>query len=134
MISRLLRVAGIMVLLHVPTAPRAALAAATPTLGERVDRYVAGLPEPFNGTILLAVGDEILLNQGCGLANRSYGIPNSADTRYQIASFTKQITAVLTLKLAQMGLVDLHAPIGKYLPRQRSDDPRERGHRLQKGS
>ena len=126
MVLRILRLASIVFLLFVSTADRTALATSSPTIEELVDCYVATLPEPFNGTILLAIGDEILLNKGYGLANRTYDIPNSKDTRFQIASFTKQITAVLTLRLVQEGLVELHAPIEKYLP----DYPKDKASKI----
>ena len=91
------------------------------TVEQKVDQYLASLPDPFNGTILLAVGDKILMNKGYGLANRSYDILNTADTMYQIASGTKTFTAVLTLQLAEEGLIDLHAPIATYLPEYPAD-------------
>ena len=86
------------------------------TIEAQVDQYIQSLPEQFNGTILLSVGDEILLNKGYGLANRSYDIPNTAETKYRIGSITKHFTAVLTLQMAQKGLIDLDATIDTYLP------------------
>lgn len=105
-----------------PTAPL--VSDARLTVEQKVDRYLASLPDPFNGTILLAIGDRILMNKGYGLANRSYGIPNTGDTMYQIASGTKTFTAVLTLQLAEKGLIDLHAPIATHLPEYPSDKAR----------
>jgi hypothetical protein len=32
---------------------------------DKVNRYISNLSEPFNGTILLAIGDDILLNSSC---------------------------------------------------------------------
>ena len=94
----------------------AGLCRAGGSVEEQIDRYVASLPDPFSGTILLAVGDKILMNKGYGLANRSYDIPNTADTKYEIASTTKHFTAVLVLKMAEKGLLDLDATIDRYLP------------------
>lgn len=97
-----------------------------PTVEQKVDRYLASLPEPFNGTVLLAVGDKILINKGYGLADRSYDIPNTPDTKYEIASVTKHFTAVLVLKVVELGLLDLDATIDRYLP----DYPKEKAGKI----
>lgn len=83
---------------------------------ERVDRFVANLPDEFNGTILLAIGDKILMNKGYGMANRSFNIPNTSKTKYELASVTKDFTTVLAFKLVEMGLIKLDETIDKYLP------------------
>jgi CubicO group peptidase (beta-lactamase class C family) len=88
----------------------------TQTIEDKVDAYVDSLPEAFSGTVLMAVGDDILINKGYGLASRSYGIPADADTKYLIGSITKQFTAVLALRLAERGLLDLNATVDTYLP------------------
>lgn len=87
-----------------------------PSVAERIDRFVAGLPDEFNGTILVAIGDTILMNKGYGWANRTYGIPNTGETAYQIASMTKNFTAVLTVLLMREGVIDLDKTIDHYLP------------------
>ena len=83
---------------------------------DKVDRYVRSLPEPFSGTILLAVGDTILMNKGYGMANLAFDVPNTDQTEYEIASTTKNFTAVLVLQMAEKGLIDLNATIDRYLP------------------
>jgi len=52
------------------------------SLKEKVDRFLDSLPVPFNGTILIGVGEKILVHKGYGLANRSFDIPNKPDTKY----------------------------------------------------
>jgi CubicO group peptidase (beta-lactamase class C family) len=86
------------------------------SLEEKVDLYIDSLPVAFNGTILLGVGDTILLNKGYGLANRSFDIPNRPDTKYLIGSITKLFTAVMVLQMVEEGLLDLDATIDTYLP------------------
>ena len=51
-----------------------------------------------------------------GLANREHGVANTPETKFRIGSVTKQFTAAAILQLQEAGLLDLHAPIGKYLP------------------
>jgi CubicO group peptidase (beta-lactamase class C family) len=91
------------------------------SIEEKVDQYIENLPDEFNGTILLAIGDTILMNKGYGLANRSFGIPNNSDTKYQLASVSKDFTTILLFKLIEMGLIDLDATIDTYLPEYPKD-------------
>ena len=70
----------------------------------------------FNGTILVERDGRILFHRSFGLADRAFAVPARNDTRYRVASITKLFTAVIVLRLAERGLVDLEAPIGRYLP------------------
>ena len=47
----------------------------------------------FMGAVLVARGDDVLLNEGYGLANLEWGIANAPDTKFRIGSITKQFTA-----------------------------------------
>jgi CubicO group peptidase (beta-lactamase class C family) len=85
-------------------------------LEEKVDRFIGSLPAAFNGTILIGVGNRILLNRGYGLADRSFDIPNTPQTKYLIGSITKLFTAVLVLQMVEKGDIDLDATIDAYLP------------------
>ncbi|MFZ0034458.1 MAG: serine hydrolase, partial [Sedimentisphaerales bacterium] len=93
---------------------------------EKIDQYIRSLPEPFSGTILLAVGDKILMNKGYGMADIGYGIPNTGKTKYQIASTTKHFTSVLVLQMAEKGIIDLNATIDTYLP----DYPKDKASKI----
>lgn len=70
----------------------------------------------MNGTVLVAEGDEVVYENGFGESDRSWEIPNAPDTRFRIGSVTKQFTAALVLQLVEQGLVDLNAPLSRYLP------------------
>lgn len=70
----------------------------------------------LNGSVLVAKGDSVLYERGFGEAEKSWRIPNTPDTKFRIASATKQFTAALVHQLAEDGLVELDAPISKYLP------------------
>ena len=89
---------------------------------DKVNKYISNLSEPFSGTILLAIGDDILLNKGYGMANYSYDIPNTADTKFLIGSATKHFTAILILQMVEKGLINLDDSIEKYFP----DGPKEK--------
>lgn len=92
------------------------LVAAQPDI-ERLDELLTRYHEvgQLHGTVLAASGDEVLYEGAFGDANMEWNIPNSPDTRFRIASITKQFTAALILQLVEEGKLDLHAPISTYL-------------------
>ncbi|MBD0851963.1 serine hydrolase domain-containing protein [Maribacter arenosus] len=73
-------------------------------------------PSDFSGAILVAYNDSIIEKRAYGLASIEFGIKNRVDTKFNIASITKMITAVATLQLYEKGKVGLKRPIGEYLP------------------
>ncbi|HEX8251347.1 MAG TPA: serine hydrolase [Pyrinomonadaceae bacterium] len=75
----------------------------------------------FNGSVLVADGGKVIYKKGFGMANMEWNIPNSADTKFRIASVTKQFTAALVLQLAQEGKIKLDGKITDYLPDYRKD-------------
>lgn len=70
----------------------------------------------FNGTILVASEGEIIYKNGFGKANFEWEIPNQTNTKFQIASVTKQFTSMLIMQLVAQGKLDQHIPISNYLP------------------
>ncbi len=77
-----------------------------------VERYVAAIgaedeAQRFHGTILVAKGDEVLLERDFG--------PKTG-RRYRIGSVTKPFTAVALLQLASEGKLALDDSIRKHLP------------------
>ena len=64
----------------------------------------------------MAQGDRLLYQGAVGMADRGWGLANTPDTRFRIASVSKQVTAALVLRLVEDGLIDLDAPIAAYLP------------------
>lgn len=73
-------------------------------------------PKDFSGSILIAYKDSIIGKRAYGFSSLEYGIKNRIDTKFNIASITKMITAVATLQLYESGKVKLKKPIGEYLP------------------
>lgn len=65
--------------------------------------------------IAVAVGEETA-TAAAGVLNLGTGVTATADSVFQIGSITKVWTATLVLQLVDEGLVDLDAPIRKYLP------------------
>lgn len=70
----------------------------------------------FSGTVLVCESDNILLHKSYGYANVQYIMMNKVNTKYKIASLTKQFTAAAVLKLYEMGKMKLEDKIQKYIP------------------
>jgi len=70
----------------------------------------------FMGSILVAQNGKELFKKGYGMANVEWDIPNDSDTKFRIASITKQFTAMLIIQLVSEGKLDLNVPISTYLP------------------
>lgn len=70
----------------------------------------------FNGSILIQKNGAVRYARSFGLANRSFKVANTNQTKYRIASITKLFTSVLILQLHEQGKIDLNQPIGRYLP------------------
>jgi D-alanyl-D-alanine carboxypeptidase len=61
-------------------------------------------------------GGELIHHRGYGLANVELGVAVEADTVFPICSISKPITATLVMMLMEEGLLDLDAPVRRYLP------------------
>ena len=87
-------------------------------LAGRAEALVAAYHEAglYDGAVLIAQGDSVIYAGAVGMADREAGAANTVDTRFCIASVTKQFTAALVLQLVEDGLIDLDAPIATYLP------------------
>ncbi|HAS47367.1 MAG TPA: hypothetical protein DCS93_43220 [Microscillaceae bacterium] len=70
----------------------------------------------FGGVVLVAQKDRIIYQKSFGLANRSWNIPNTLDTRFQIGSVTKPFTAILALQQVARGKLALQGKVSDYLP------------------
>lgn len=64
--------------------------------------------------VLVMIGDEVVYDQGFG--GKEEERPIDGETFFNIASCSKQFTAVAVLQLAEQGLIDINAPIHRYFP------------------
>ena len=55
----------------------------------------------------------------CGAASAPAGVSVGADTLFQIGSITKVFTATLVCRLHEQGLIDVDAPVSRYMPELR---------------
>lgn len=91
--------------------------AATPSVAERSEALVETLRDEWGAPAVsaaVALDGEVVF---AGIVGRADGDGTPADprTRFRIASVSKAITGVLMLRLAEEGLVDLDAPVHRYL-------------------
>ncbi|MBP7465189.1 MAG: serine hydrolase [Pseudoxanthomonas sp.] len=91
------------------------------TATDAIDALVAKADEQaakdaFSGVLLVANGDEVLLQRAWGLADRAAGTPVTPDTKFRLGSMNKMFTAVATLQLVEAGKLSLDGTVGQYLP------------------
>ncbi len=68
-----------------------------------------------NGSVLVAEQGRLLIDTAYGFANMDHGVRNTPETRFRVASVTKQFTAMAVMMLAEDGKLDVGDPIAKYL-------------------
>ena len=75
----------------------------------------------FNGSVLVAEHGKVIYKKGLGLANMEWEIPNTTETKFRLASVTKQFTATAVLQLVAQGKIKLDGKLSDYLPEYRKD-------------
>jgi len=75
----------------------------------------------FAGAVLVADEGKVIYKQAFGLANREWDIPNTTDTKFRLASVSKQFTTMLVMQLVQEGRLKLDDTIADHLPSYRKD-------------
>ncbi|MGF1616801.1 MAG: serine hydrolase domain-containing protein [Acidimicrobiia bacterium] len=69
----------------------------------------------FSGVALVWKNGDPLFEHAAGMAHRGLGVPVQTDSRFQVASVTKMVTAVAALQLVESGLLGLETPITDVL-------------------
>ena len=82
-------------------------------------------PNP-GGTVLIMKGDSVLYQNSWGIADTELNTTIDANTFFNIASVSKQFTAVAIMKLHQEGkldiyksIYDVHPSVNKFLPKKK---------------
>ncbi|MCB9505950.1 MAG: serine hydrolase [Gemmatimonadales bacterium] len=70
----------------------------------------------FNGAVLIAVGDSVVLDAQFGTADVTTQRPLTDRSLYRLASVSKVFTATALLTLVEADRVALDAPVQRYLP------------------
>ena len=76
----------------------------------------------FNGTVLVSKNGKIIFEKGYGYQDIQNKIENTPNTIFQVGSMTKQFTASVILKLAELHKLSLDDKISKYFPNIKRGD------------
>jgi CubicO group peptidase (beta-lactamase class C family) len=98
----------------------AARQTAADSLAAELDSLVPGLLKQHGvpGVSLAVIrSGEVVWAKGYGFADQSQRTPVRPETRFNIGSVSKTLTAWAVMTLAEKGLVELDAPVDRYLKR-----------------
>lgn len=93
------------------------LARMRPSVMEFNDSSVdaAAAASGFTGVVAIDAGDERLFERCYGFAHRALAVPNTAGTRFALASGSKTFTALAVLRLVEQGRLQLTDPVRPIL-------------------
>jgi CubicO group peptidase (beta-lactamase class C family) len=94
-------------------------------IGDWLDEHLPELANRHNVpgvSVAVLAGDESV-ESAAGVLNQRTGVEVTTDSVFQIGSITKVWTATLVMQLVDEGLVELGAPVQRYLPDFRVADP-----------
>lgn len=95
----------------------ASAASAQDPRADRLREYLTAAARQgwLNASVLVAEKGVVLVDTAFGFANMELEVRNTPDTRFRVASVTKQFTAMAVMMLAAEGKLDIGDPISKYL-------------------
>lgn len=68
----------------------------------------------FSGVVIVARGDDLLVEEAYGLADREAKVENRVDSVFTVGSITKQFTATAILQLEVAGKLSLSDPLSRF--------------------
>ncbi|MBA3048818.1 serine hydrolase, partial [Brevundimonas sp.] len=96
-----------------PPRPPLVVVETLPGLKAQLDRW--GGSDQFTGGVLVARGDEVLFRQVYGYADRNLMKPLALNSRFRLASVSKQFTAAAILRLQDEGVLSVDDPLCKWI-------------------
>ena len=122
-LARYIATAALLALFSMPVCARQQTGALPPALSQeriaQIDSIILSKQQQMDVpaySVAIVQGDQVVYEKAVGLRHRSKALPVTPETLFYIGSITKTFTATLALILRDEGLVDLDAPISKYLP------------------
>lgn len=84
---------------------------------EKEDAYIRSEAAThfFRGAVLVGIDGKIAFEKAYGLGNEEWETKNTVQTKFRIASLTKQFTAACILLLQERGRLNVHDPVSRYL-------------------
>ncbi|MEO7910980.1 MAG: serine hydrolase domain-containing protein [Roseiflexaceae bacterium] len=103
--------------LNAPVVGAAQLVPLSP-LGQTLDNYLNDIVNAgwFQGAVLVARDGQLILSKGYGMADAAHATPNSVQTRFRLASVTKQFTAAAIMILQARGQLNIQDAICAHVP------------------
>ncbi|MEQ7155767.1 serine hydrolase domain-containing protein [Brevundimonas aurifodinae] len=96
-----------------PPRPPVVVVEALPQLAARLRREAeAGR---FMGGVLVMRGDDVLFRQVYGVADADTGAPLALNSRFRLASLSKQVTAAAILRLQDDGVLSVDDPVCRWI-------------------
>lgn len=70
----------------------------------------------FSGVVLVGKGERIMFQGAYGMAEKSFGVANRLDTKFNLGSMNKMFTAVAIAQLIEAGKLSFQDTLAKVLP------------------
>ncbi|BAP32644.1 beta-lactamase [Chryseobacterium sp. StRB126] len=88
------------------------------SLSDKLSQYMKAQVDVngFSGTVLIARKGSVLLREAYGYANYEWKIKTTPNTKYSLASVSKQFTAAAILQLAERKLLSVDDKLNTYFP------------------
>lgn len=85
---------------------------------QKIDSFLIafGKTIKFNGNVLIAEKGNVIYNKSFGAANQTTGKKLNSNSIFELASVTKQFTAMAIVLLKEQGKINYEDKISKYLP------------------
>jgi CubicO group peptidase (beta-lactamase class C family) len=111
------RLRVLLLLCALASSPAFAQAAQRDARPARMRAYLAAAASlgQLNGSVLVAERGTVLIDTAYGFANMELGVRNTPETRFRVASITKQFTATAIMMLAEDGKLSIADPIAKWV-------------------
>lgn len=117
LLSSLLCVIAITSAVACSTLSNASAISAEAELQSEIDRIVvAAVEQGFAGQVVVAGVDQLLYQRQAGYSDSAKKVPVKADTLFHVASISKYFTAILVVKSAEEGKIDLDDDIASWVP------------------
>lgn len=87
-------------------------------LAKKAHSYLQALTDldRFSGSALVAIDGDVLFSRSYGLANREHEVPNKPQTRFCLASVSKQFTATAIIILQERGALKISDLLAEHMP------------------
>jgi CubicO group peptidase (beta-lactamase class C family) len=85
---------------------------------EKLKTYMNTLADQgyFNGAVLVAQENQLLLSKGFGMASFEHDVRNTSTTKFRLGAITKSFTAIAIIQLQDQGLLKVNDLISLYIP------------------